>query len=159
MKKFLALLLVLVIGIGAGIGGTVAYLTDNDSDVNVMTVGNVSIEQHEYERVVKNGEYQKDTFDDKESYVLKDFTQGKPLYPIVGDPNEPGDSPAYAGWDTTIVRMTQVDSYGYMQVFAGVGAQDKFVTVENTGVSMLMFVPLLLLSLAILLTMSLEKSL
>ena len=29
--------------------------------------------------------------------------------------------------------MTQVDSYGSMQVFAGKNAQDKFVTVENTG--------------------------
>ncbi|MBR5872336.1 MAG: right-handed parallel beta-helix repeat-containing protein, partial [Oscillospiraceae bacterium] len=39
----------------------------------------------------------------------------------------------YAGWDTIPVRMSQVDSYGGMDVFAGVGAQDKFVTVENTG--------------------------
>ena len=135
MKKFLALLLVLVIGIGAGIGGTVAYLTDTESEVNVMTVGNVDIEQHEYERIVENGEYKKDTIDSQTSYVLKDFTQDKPIYPIVGDPSLPGDDPGYAGWDATTVRMSQVKSYGGMQVFAGVGAQDKFVTVENTGVS------------------------
>ncbi|MBR6682437.1 MAG: hypothetical protein IKL40_05590, partial [Clostridia bacterium] len=52
----------------------------------------------------------------------------KGLYPIVGDP-----STGAAGWDDTVVRMTQVDSYGSMQVFAGKNAQDKFVTVENTG--------------------------
>ncbi|MBQ7090696.1 MAG: hypothetical protein IJN82_06225, partial [Clostridia bacterium] len=96
--------------------------------------GNVSIEQHEYERVVNaNGTFATDTIDGVTSYVLQPFTQGKALLPIVGDPNEPGNSPAYAGWDDTIVRMTQVDSYGYMNVFAGKNAQDKFVTVENTG--------------------------
>ena len=116
------------------IGGTVAYLQDDDSDVNVMTLGNVKIEQHEYERATNaDGSYATKTIDNVTSYVLKDFTQGKPLYPIVGDPNEPGNSPAYAGYDSTIVRMTQVDSYGSMQVFAGKNAQDKFVTVENTG--------------------------
>ena len=34
------------------ISATVAYLQDEDSDVNVMTLGNVKIEQHEYQRVV-----------------------------------------------------------------------------------------------------------
>lgn len=43
MKKFLALLLVMVMCVGAGIGGTLAYLTDRDSEVNVFTVGNVDI--------------------------------------------------------------------------------------------------------------------
>ena len=50
MKKFLVLLLVLVIGMTAGIGGTVAYLIDTEEAVNVMTVGNVEIAQHEYQR-------------------------------------------------------------------------------------------------------------
>ena len=44
MKKFLALLLVMVMCVGAGIGGTLAYLTDRDSEVNVFTSGNVDIE-------------------------------------------------------------------------------------------------------------------
>ena len=136
MKKFIALLLTVVLTATVAVSGTVAYLQDKDSDVNVMTLGNVKIEQHEYERVVnEDGTYKTKTIDDKDSYVLQDFTQAKPLLPIVGDPNEPGDSPAYAGFDSTIVRMTQVDSYGSMQVFAGKNAQDKFVTVENTGKS------------------------
>ena len=37
------------------------------------------------------------------------------------------------GWADTTVRMSQVDSYGGMQVFTSKNAQDKFVTVENTG--------------------------
>ena len=129
LKNILLSGLSLVLVAALAIGGTVAYLQDDDSDVNVMTFGNVSIEQHEYERVVDaNGNYATDTINDQTSYVLKDFTQGKPLLPIVGDP-----STGAAGWDNTVVRMTQVDSYGSMQVFAGKNAQDKFVTVENTG--------------------------
>lgn len=116
------------------VGGTFAYLTDSDKDTNVMTLGKVKIEQHEYERALNDdGSYKTDTIDNVESYVLQDFSQNKPLLPIVGDPNEPSTSPVFAGWDDTTVRMTQVDSYGGMQVFAGKNAQDKFVTVENTG--------------------------
>ena len=134
LKNVLLTGLSFVLVAAVAIGGTLAYLTSTDDDVNVMTLGNVSIEQHEYERVVNaDGTFATDTIDNVTSYVLKDFTQGKPLLPIVGDPNEPGNSPAYAGYDSTIVRMTQVDSYGSMQVFAGKNAQDKFVTVENTG--------------------------
>lgn len=135
MKKFLTLLLTVVLTAAVAITGTVAYLQDTDEDVNTMVLGNVKIAQHEYEREVENGDYTTKVIDNVTSYVLKEFTQDKPILPIVGDPNEPGDSPAYAGWADTVVRMTQVDSYGGMQVFAGKNAQDKFVTVENTGKS------------------------
>ena len=129
MKKVLLMCTAYVLVAALAIGGTVAYLQDDDSDVNVMTLGNVKIAQHEYERVVNaDGTFATDTIDGVTSYVLKDFTQGKDLLPIVGDP-----STGAAGWDNTVVRMTQVDSYGSMQVFAGKNAQDKFVTVENTG--------------------------
>lgn len=129
LKNILLSGLSLVLVAALAIGGTVAYLQDDDSDVNVMTLGNVSIAQHEYERATNtDGSYETEEIDDVTSYVLKDFTQGKPLLPIVGDP-----STGAAGWDNTVVRMTQVDSYGSMQVFAGKNAQDKFVTVENTG--------------------------
>lgn len=127
--KIVTLLLVVTLGVSAGVAGTLAYLQDEDSDVNVMTLGNVHIAQHEYQRELNvDGTYKTDTIDNVTSYVLEEFEQNKPLYPIVGDPST-GD----AGWDETIVRMTQVDSYGYMQVFAGNNAQDKFVVVENTG--------------------------
>ena len=129
LKNILLSGLSLVLVAALAIGGTVAYLQDDDSDVNVMTLGNVSIAQHEYERKVDaDGNYTTATIDGVTSYELKDFTQGKDLLPIVGDP-----STGAAGWDGTVVRMTQVDSYGSMQVFAGKNAQDKFVTVENTG--------------------------
>lgn len=133
-KKILALVLVIAISVGAGIMGTLAYLTSEDSDVNVMTMGNVSIKQHEYERVVDaNGNYTTIDVDGITSYELKDFTQNKPLLPIVGDPSLSG--PGSAGYDSTPVRMSQVGSYGGMDVFAGKNAQDKFVVVENDGIT------------------------
>ena len=134
LKKFLLSTLSLALVAVLSVAGTLAYLTSEDSDVNVMTMGNVKIAQHEYERATNaDGSYKTDTIDNQTSYVLQDFTQDKPLYPIVGDPSKPGNDPEYAGWDATSVRMSQVDSYGGMSVFAGKNAQDKFVTVENTG--------------------------
>ena len=131
MKKFISLLLVVVLTASLAVSGTLAYLQDEDSDVNVMTLGNVYIEQHEYERVVKeDGTFATDTIDGVTSYELKDFTQGKPLLPSAIN------TTTWEGWDwdTTPVRMTQVDSYGSMQVFKSASnAQDKFVVVENTG--------------------------
>lgn len=47
MKKFLSLLLVVVLTATLAVGGTLAYLTDRDSKVNVFTVGDVSIELNE----------------------------------------------------------------------------------------------------------------
>ncbi len=135
MKKIIALLLVIALTAALSVSLTMAYLQDTDEDVNVMTLGNVYIEQHEYQRVVDaDGSYKKDTIDGVESYMLESFKQGKPLYPIVGDPSSP-EGYLSAGYDTTHVYMSQVNSYGYMDVFAGKNAQDKFVTVENTGKS------------------------
>ena len=115
---------------------TLAFLQDTAADHNIMTLGSVTIVQHEYERATnEDGTYKTNTFDGQNSYVLQGFTQNKPLVPIVGDPNEPGNSPLYAGYDSIPVRMSQVNSYGGMSVFAGKNAQDKFVTVENTGAS------------------------
>lgn len=129
LKNLMLIGLSFVLVAAIAIGGTLAYLTSEDSDINVMTLGNVSIEQHEYERATNaDGSYATKTIDNVTSYVLKDFTQGKPLLPAT-DPSNHG-----AGtWDNTTVRMSQVGSYGGMQVFVNPNAQDKFVTVENTG--------------------------
>ncbi len=116
------------------IAGTAAYLTDTDEAENTMVLGNVSIKQNEHQRVQNDdGTYATGTVDGRTSYLLEEFDQDKPILPIVGDPSESGNSPAYAGWDETTVRMSQINSYGGMQVFAGKNAQDKFVTVTNDG--------------------------
>lgn len=127
-KKVMSMLLVAALTAGISISGTMAYLTSEDSDVNVMTLGNVKIEQHEYQRVEENGEYKTGKVDDQDSYVLEEFEQGKPLLPTT-DPTNHGAGP----WDGTTVRMSQVDSHGGMDVFVNKNAVDKFVTVENTG--------------------------
>lgn len=44
MKKIISLLLVIALTAAISIGGTVAYLTDNDSQVNTFTNGNVKID-------------------------------------------------------------------------------------------------------------------
>ena len=49
-KSKLFLILALVLSLAVGLGGTLAYLTDTDEAVNVMTLGNVQIEQIELQR-------------------------------------------------------------------------------------------------------------
>ena len=135
-RKWL-LVVALVLSMTMAISGTLAYLQDSTATANVMTLGSVHIEQHEYERADEDedGEYDTKEIDGMNSYVLTEYTQGKPILPIVGDPTKSSDDPMYAGYDSTSIRMTQVDSYGTAAVFAGKNAQDKFVTVENTGKS------------------------
>lgn len=129
-KKVLAMAGSLVLTAAIAISGTVAYLQSEDSDVNVMTLGNVKIAQHEYERVVdENGNYTTIDVDGIESYELKEFTQAKPLYPFVGS--------VMSGYDPIPVRLAQLghNSRGGMDVFPAKNVQDKFVVVENTGKS------------------------
>lgn len=132
LKNILLSGLSLVLVAALAIGGTVAYLQDDDSDVNVMTLGNVKIEQNEYERVVENGAYKVENG----SYVLKDFSQAKPLLPCTElDANGNPYNHGAGNWDTTKVDMSQVGSQGLQQVFTSKNAQDKIVTVKNTGKS------------------------
>lgn len=49
-KKILALALVAILAVTAIAGASLAYLTDKDEAVNVMTLGNVNIEQYEKNR-------------------------------------------------------------------------------------------------------------
>ena len=62
--------MVVILVVAIAIGGTVAYLTSEDSDVNVMTMGNVKIVQNEYEW--------NDAGD-----ALVEFTQAKPLHSML----------------------------------------------------------------------------
>ena len=64
LKNLLIYVVSLALVVCAAVAGTVAYLTYEDSDVNVMTLGNVEIEQIEQQRG-ENG--------------LEDFEDNKPL--------------------------------------------------------------------------------
>jgi predicted ribosomally synthesized peptide with SipW-like signal peptide len=85
MKKYLLTGISYVLVAALAIGGTIAYLQDTDEDVNVMTLGNVQIEQIEQEWNADQTE-------------LVEFTQAKPLYPYVGE----------LGWKNT-------NNYAYRQ--------------------------------------------
>ena len=65
MKKIIALLLVISTTVALSIGGTLAYLTDRDSEANVFTTGDVNIDLNE------------------------DFNQGSTLIPGVDIEKEP----------------------------------------------------------------------
>lgn len=130
-KKALVLLLVMAITVSLSVGLTLAYLQDTDDDVNVMTLGNVKIRQHEYERALNDdGTFALVTSDSGEGYKLKEFTQDKPLYPAVGTPNL---------LDETVVYFDQLSSgkaKGHQAPLTGLNnVQDKFVLVENIGKS------------------------
>ena len=92
MKKALAWLLVLAMTAALAVGGTLAYLTDTDEDVNVMTVGQVKIDQLEYERV--------DVESADDEAEVQEFHDNKPLYPAVTEDGfdwTTGDS--YVDWE------------------------------------------------------------
>ncbi|MBQ9944609.1 MAG: hypothetical protein IJO67_09650 [Clostridia bacterium] len=120
-KSTLVMILCLALAVAMGVGSTMAYLQDTDEDVNVMTLGNVYIEQHEYERVE-----QTNSGNDE----LKEFVQGKPLYPAVGDAAwVVGDNGrVYQKWPTG-GSSALFDAEKLNNVV------DKMVFVENTGSS------------------------
>ena len=123
MKKVIAWLLVLALTAAISIGATLAYLTDTDEDVNVMTLGKVKIDQLEYERV--NDETA------NEKAEVQEFHDNKPLYPAVtenGFDYTPGDT--YVDW-------TQIGKDGYTTEIWNPekinNEQDKMVFIKNKG--------------------------
>ena len=123
MKKIIAWLLIMALTAAISIGATLAYLTDTDEDVNVMTLGNVKIDQLEYERV-----------DDETAgadATVQEFHDNKPLYPAVtenGFDYTPGD---------TIVDWEQIGKDGYTSEIWDPekinNELDKMVFIKNKG--------------------------
>lgn len=143
-NRKLLLIVSIVLAMTMSLGGTLAYLTDTDAAVNTMVVGNVKIEQHEYERVVdeygnpvKGVEGTDFTADYgiNESYKLQEFTQNKPALPVV----YVKDGAVVEGqdWDEFQQLWNQVGAPGSNELFADEmeNVIDKFVFVENTGKS------------------------
>ena len=110
-KKLLALVLVVVLALTSVIGGTMAYLTDTDDAVNVMTLGNVSIIQNEQQRVEKNGEF---------INKLEEFAQDKKLMPVTYPGNRTADEVTIGDYTLTLSD----DEANYV---------DKIISVTNTG--------------------------
>ena len=118
VKKLLLGATAIALTAAVSIGGTLAYLTDEDEDVNVMTLGEVQIDQIEQERVD----------DDAAQTELKDFEQNKPLLPAV----YPKDT--YIGWAPSDEWIVPGDE-AWKVLEDNTNVIDKFVTVTNTGKS------------------------
>lgn len=137
LKKVLKAVLSVSLVACLSIAGTIAYLQDTDDDVNVMTLGNVAIDQLEYERVTdENGAWVTTGETDKYGYTpdkIQEYTQDKPLYPAVFVDGE-------IKWDdrnngTYQQSWGQIGAFGSNQLFddSVKNVQDKFVFVKNTG--------------------------
>lgn len=116
-KKILAVAIAAIMLLTAVASISLAYLTDTDEQDNVFTIGNVKIDQLEYERVKdENGKY---------TTALKEFSDEQKIFPAVYE--LPGGDPA---------RMYDLKVNGY-NIDLGVRTFpnyiDKIVTVRNTG--------------------------
>ena len=123
LKRIVGWALVIAMTAAIAVGGTMAYLTDTDEDVNVMTLGNVKIDQLEYERV--------DTETKDEAADVQKFHDNKPLFPAVtedGFDYTPGDS---------LVDWGQIGKDGYTSEIWDpekiTNEVDKMVFVKNKG--------------------------
>ena len=108
-KKVTTLALAAVLAGVALVGGTMAYFMDTDSATNVMTVGNVSIEQREWQRGGEDGN------------TIVAFVENKKLAPVTGD--------TFSGYDSSIT----VDGYTVAAFSNDINVVDKIVNVKNTG--------------------------
>ena len=109
MKKIISWLLVIAVTAVLAAGGTMAYLTDTDEDVNVRTIGNIHIEQIEQERV--------DPETGGSDAPLQDFHDNKPLYPAVTKEGFEWETEGSELWDPAKIN----------------NEQDKIVSLKNTG--------------------------
>lgn len=105
-KKIMLMAGAYVLVAALAVTGTIAYLTSQDEDVNVMTLGNIKIEQIEQQ------------WNDDLS-ALEDFEQAKPLYPYVGALN---------------LDKTDINDGAYRRYTMN-NVVDKYVSVKNTGLS------------------------
>ena len=111
-NRKLILIVSLVLAMTMSLGGTLAYLSDTDADVNTMVLGNVTIVQNEQERDADGN--------------LVEFTQNKPLLPAVYDSPMLSQEDDGTKWPVANVDawQTYVDNANVV---------DKFVTVTNKG--------------------------
>ena len=123
MKKKILTTLSVVLILGMAALGILAYLSDTDSDVNVMTLGNVQIDQIEKERIEQSDANTAVT-NVREFKGNDPWENGKPLYPAVGNIAWAED---YQNWETGGANQLFTDALK--------NVQDKFVFVENTGKS------------------------
>ena len=116
-KKILAVAIAAIMLLTAVASISLAYLTDTDEQDNVFTIGNVKIQQIEYERKKdENG---------AKTTELQLFTNNQKVYPAVyGLPKELGGDPARSTLTVNGSEFTIRNFPNYI---------DKMVTVGNIG--------------------------
>ncbi len=119
MKKSVLMIVSLVMIAVIALTGTLAYLTDTEEAVNVMTLGKVDIRQNEEQRVEPsiNG-----TLTNAD---IENFKQAKPLYPYV-------DEGLDGAMKNDYEEITFPNGKTH-KLFIGDNAVDKLVSVTNTG--------------------------
>ena len=133
-KRSLLMAASLVLALLVATTGTLAYLSDVDSDVNVMTLGNVKIEQVEMQRA--EGVSHIHTAKDGD---LVPFKEGQPLYPAYPVNGLATDYSAELAtsdlffWGPYVYTGTAGN--GLWNDNNLIGALDKMVFIKNTGSS------------------------
>ena len=115
MKKRIVTLALVIALLALMVGGTLAYFQDTDEATNTFTMGNVKIQQIEYERVKD----EKGAKTDK----LQLFTDNQKVYPAVYERKDVAD-PARASLTVNGSTFTIRNFPNYV---------DKMVTVGNIG--------------------------
>ena len=110
-KKLVALIMVLALAFTTLVGGTLAYFTDEDDATNTFTMGNVKIEQYEWQR---------SDSEDGSSEAIEEFEQDQKIFPAVHNKLTPKEDITVNDYDFTI--RSQKGNY-----------IDKIINVENTG--------------------------
>ena len=110
LNRTLVFSLCIVMAVAMALGGSVAFLSADDGDVNVMVVGNVQIEQNEYQRVDQT----------TANSELEEFAQGKNLLPYVEKEGTLKIGQEVDGWNIQIRDESVIRNY-----------VDKIVNVTN----------------------------
>lgn len=132
-NRKMILVVSLLLALTVSLTGTMAYLSDTDEDINVMTLGNVQIEQHEMKR--KEGIAYDATLKEGD---LVPFTDGIKLYPAYPKIEKPEDAyEAMRDQEDALKWGPYVhDNAAWNGLWSDenlVGAVDKMIFVENTG--------------------------
>ena len=113
-NRKLILILSLVLALTMSLGGTLAYLTDTDADVNTMVLGNVKITQNEQQRVeIGNAAAGLESFEDGQMMLPG-------VYGVVDND--------YSSKEDVVVGAYTVKIRDQLKNYI-----DKIVTVTNTG--------------------------
>ena len=120
-NRKLLLIVSIVLALTMSLGGTLAYLTDSDADVNTMVLGNVKITQNEQQRVeIGNA-----------AAGLESFEDGQMMLPAVYDLKDADGKSLDPAREVVEVNGYKITYGGGMRTFPNY--MDKIVTVTNNS--------------------------